>query len=119
MSAASVAPCRILRQTSAYHTLQGLGRDRADILHLRRWRVHDLVQRIERVLALERLLSGRRLEQQTAEREDVRSMIDLVDASAGLLGRHIPDRAEHHARHRLRHGFDGSLRSLLVDAEQP
>jgi hypothetical protein len=39
-----IASGRILRQTPAYHTLQRVGRNSGDALHLRRRSVHDLVQ---------------------------------------------------------------------------
>jgi hypothetical protein len=46
-------------------------------------------------------------------------VIDLVHASACLLGRHVPDRPEHHAWCRLLHRSDRSVGLGLVDAERP
>ena len=62
--------------------------------------VQDRVHRVDAGVAAERRPAGEHLVQQDAEAEDVAAVIDL--AAARLLGRHVGDGAEHHARDRFR-----------------
>ena len=63
--------------------------------------MHDLVKRVQNVLALKRLVPGGRFKEDAAEREDVRPLIDLFHLSLCLLRRHVARGAHHHAGQRL------------------
>ena len=63
--------------------------------------MHDLVKRIQQILALKRLMAGGRFKQNAAEREDVRALINLFHLALRLLRRHIARGAHHHASQRL------------------
>ena len=65
---------------------------------VRRIFFEDRRHRVDRRLAAERALARQHLVEHGAEREDVRAMIGRP--AAHLLGRHVADRAEHHARRR-------------------
>ena len=63
---------------------------------VRRMVLDDGRHRVHRGLAVERALAREHLVEHGAERKDVRAMIGRH--AAHLLGRHVADRAEHHAR---------------------
>src|SRR5207245_1476708 len=76
---------RVLRQTSADNPLQLIRGARRTPTNLRRWPMHNLVERIKRVFSRERPLSYSCFIQNAAEREDVRTVIDLGCPALRLL----------------------------------
>src|SRR5437660_1262595 len=88
----------ILGQTTADDSLY-IRRSRWIQVAYRRGLLADnLIERIDRVFAFKRLMTGDCFIKNAAERKNVGTMIDLVDSSLRLFRRHIANRAENCTR---------------------
>src|SRR5215813_658044 len=92
-----IAVFRIFCQASPNDSLKMVGSAGTRIGNWRRLLANYLVERINRIFAVERLLSGYGLVQDAAERENVRAMVDLFGFALRLFRRHVVGGAEHRA----------------------
>ena len=87
---------RLFKQTQ--HNGGEVGRHPGCLQEIGRIIVQDGVERVDGVLARERALAGRHLEQHRSQREEIRPAVDGV--SADLFRRQVAGRPEQHARQR-------------------
>ena len=92
LAAARVAVVRRLRERRGDDVVEARGNTRPHVAGARRRLVHVRVDRRDLALALERSLAGEALEEQAAERVDVRPPVDR--RALDLLGRDVRDRAD-------------------------
>ncbi len=89
---------RVLRETATDDALQIGRRGGIELRDQWRWFADDLVKRVDRVSAGERLMGGDCFKQNAAKGKDVRSMIDLFRLALRLFGRHVTTGAHDCAR---------------------
>ncbi len=91
-----VARHRHLLQRSAYDVLDVEGNRRIELRQRRRLLTEDLIEHRRQRVAAERQRPGQHLVEHDAKGPEIDALIDGI--AAQLLGRHVRDRAEHHAR---------------------
>jgi hypothetical protein len=106
------AVLRVLGEAAFRDPAQRRGRPRVEARDRLRVFADDGGERLGGRRALERPRPGRHLEQDRSERELVAPEVGRL--ARGLLGRHVADRAEHHARPGDRSRHRGLLRGLRV-----
>ncbi len=107
----------VLGQTPLDDPAQGRRHAGVGRSHRLRLLVQDGRQRVDRVLLLERALSGRHLVEDRSEGELIRS--EVHELAAGLLRRHVAGRAEEGPRARPRLGHDARVGvALHLDERQ-